>query len=91
MPEGKIAGTDVASLKSELLAGRVKSEDVLVLTYDNGDKMEVLYVEDAPYLKAASDTPEDIWRRRTFARGCVRDEGFVAWERKGALSEFYSK
>jgi len=89
MPE-RISGTDANSLGNEIRSGRVKHNDVLMLTYDNGDILETLYKEGAPYLIGANDAPVDVQRRRTFARGCARDD-FVSWERKGSYDELYRK
>ncbi len=88
MPKEKISGTDMNSLCKQIGTGRVAGNDVLDLTYADRDTMEVLYVVGASYLKAATDTPIEIWRRHTFARGCARDD-FVAWERRGNHAELY--
>ncbi len=73
------------SLRTGIDGGSVNPNDVLVLTYGDGDELEVLY--DGKVLKAAGDVLREV-RQRHSTTG-LAELDFTAWERKGTYKELY--
>lgn len=82
-----VYGSGIDSLREAIKSGNVKERDVLVLSYNDGASLEVLYASEI--LRGANDAPVEVRRKHTVVT--IAEIDFVGWERKGSFEDLYGK